>query len=115
MLKLTSGFLDEIRESQKMDVVLVDCLSSINQSEDEDFKVDENGILKFWNRVFVLDVSELKKKILEKSHRSRLSIHLKATKIYQDLKKMFWWPGMKRDVTQFVYLCLTCQKSKVEH
>lgn len=42
--------------------------------------------------------SELKKMILEESHRSSLSIHPRATKTYQDLKKMFWWPGMKQDV-----------------
>lgn len=41
MLKLTSGFLDENRESQKLDVALVNHLSSIKQSEDEDFRVQE--------------------------------------------------------------------------
>ena len=35
--------------------------------------------------------------------------------MYQDLKGLFWWPGMKRDVAQFVYACLTCHKLKVEH
>lgn len=35
--------------------------------------------------------------------------------MYQDLKKLFWWSGMKRDVARFVYVCLTCQKSMVEH
>jgi len=58
---------------------------------------------------------EMKKMILEESHRSSLSIHPGATKMYHDLKKLFWWFGMKRDVAQFVYSCLVCQKSKVEH
>ena len=35
--------------------------------------------------------------------------------MYQDLKKLFWWPGMKKEVSKFVYACLTCQKSKIEH
>ena len=51
---------------------------------------------------------KLKKFILEESHRSNLSIYPGDTKMYQDLKKIFWWPGMKRDVAQFVYVCLTC-------
>ena len=55
------------------------------------------------------------KMILEKSHRSSLSIHPGATKMYHDLKKLFWWSGLKCDVAQFVYSCLICQKSKVEH
>ena len=35
--------------------------------------------------------------------------------MYQDLKKLFWWPGMKKDITEFVYACLVCKKSKMEH
>lgn len=47
MLKLTSGFLDEIKESQILDVALVDHLSLFNQCEYGDFRVHENGILNF--------------------------------------------------------------------
>lgn len=94
---------------------LVDLLSSVNPNKESDFKVDEQGVLRFRGRLYVPNNSKLKKMILKKSHKSRLSIHIGATKMYQDLKKMFWWPGMKRDVAQFVYACLTCQNSKVEH
>jgi len=34
--------------------------------------------------------------------------------MYQDLKRFFGWPGMKKDITEFVYACLICQKSKFE-
>ncbi|KAI5397057.1 hypothetical protein KIW84_063034 [Lathyrus oleraceus] len=115
MLKLTSGILDEIREGQKSDVCLVDKLTLVNQGQGGEFRVDENGILKFGNRVCIPDVTELKKSILEEGHRSGLSIHPGATKMYHDLKKLFWWPGMKREIASFVYSCLTCQKSKIEH
>ena len=59
--------------------------------------------------------ADIRKMILEEGHRSNLSIHLRATKMYHDLKKLFWWSGLKRDVAQFVYACLTCQKLKVRH
>ena len=72
-------------------------------------------MLRFRNRICIPDDAEMKKVILEESHRSKLSIHPGATKMYQDLKGLFWWPGMKSDVARFVYACLTCQKSKVEH
>jgi len=90
-------------------------LIDINQTEDSDFKVDDQGVLRFRGRICIPDNDEMKKMILEESHRSRLSIHPGATKMYHDLKKLFWWSGLKRDVTQFVYSCLTCQKSKVKH
>ena len=35
--------------------------------------------------------------------------------MYQDLKRLFWWPGMKRDVVKYVEKCLTCQRIKAEH
>ena len=108
-------FLDSIREAQKLDVKLVDSMVGIDQSENGDFKLDAQGVLRFRNRICIPDDADMKKAILEESHKSKLSIHPGATKMYQDLKNLFWWPGMKRDVAQFAYACLTCQKSKVEH
>ena len=115
MLKINSDFLNSIREAQQVDVKFVDLMVTSNQAEDSDFKVDEQGVLRFRGRICIPDNDELKRLILEESHRSSLSIHPGATKMYHDLKKLFWWSGLKRDVAQFVYACLTCQKSKVEH
>ena len=77
--------------------------------------MDVQGVLRFRGRICIPNDVDLKRMILEESHRSSLSIHPGATKMYQDLRKLFWWSGMKREVAQFVYACLTCQKSKVEH
>ena len=88
--------------------------SHCEESKEVHFRINENGVMRLRDRVCVLDLSERKKKILEEGHRSGLSIHLVATKNH-DLKKMFWWPGMKEDVLEFFYYCLTCQKSKIEH
>jgi len=35
--------------------------------------------------------------------------------MYQDLKKMLWQSGMKKEVVKFTYACLVCWKAKVEH
>ena len=77
----------------------------VNQGKGGDFKLGENGVLMFLDRVCVLDVPELKKRILDEGHRSNLSIHLGATKMYQDLKRLFWWAGMKKEIAKFVYAC----------
>lgn len=60
-------------------------------------------------------VDELKQAILDEAYKSRLSFHLGSTKMYQYLKKNFWWNGMKKDVARYVAKCLTCCKMKVEH
>jgi hypothetical protein len=44
-----------------------------------------------------------------------MSFHPGATKMYQDLKKMFLWFGMKKDIEEYVQSCLICQKEKIEH
>ena len=80
-----------------------------------DFQVDDQGVLRLRGRICIPDNDEMKKVILEESHKSSLSIHPGATKMYHDLKKLFWWSGLKRDVAQFGYSCLVCQKSKIEH
>ncbi|GJT32958.1 putative reverse transcriptase domain-containing protein [Tanacetum coccineum] len=35
--------------------------------------------------------------------------------MYQDMKKLYWWPNMKADIATYVSKCLTCAKVKVEH
>ncbi|XP_021718806.1 uncharacterized protein LOC110686493 [Chenopodium quinoa] len=42
-------------------------------------------------------------------------MHPGGDKLYKDMKKIFWWPNMKREVAEFVTKCLTCQKVKIEH
>ena len=113
MLKLTINILEEIKNCQKEDLELVDRVVLVNQGKGVDFKLDENGVLMFHDRVCVSNVPELKKQILEEGHKSSLIIHQGVTKMYHDLKRLFWWPGMKKDIVEFVYTCLVCQKSKI--
>ena len=89
MLRIDSDFLKSIKEAQKEDVKFVDFLVASNQTEDSDFKVDDQGVLRFRGRICIPDNEEIKNMILEESHRSSLSIHPEATKMYHDLKKIF--------------------------
>ncbi|GJS32911.1 putative reverse transcriptase domain-containing protein [Tanacetum coccineum] len=38
-----------------------------------------------------------------------------SEKMYQDVKKLYWWPNMKADIATYVSKCLTCAKVKAEH
>ncbi|GJS10723.1 putative reverse transcriptase domain-containing protein [Tanacetum coccineum] len=51
----------------------------------------------------------------ESSHKSKYSIHPGSEKMYQDVKKLYWWPNMKADIATYVSKCLTCAKVKAEH
>ncbi|GJV19948.1 reverse transcriptase domain-containing protein [Tanacetum coccineum] len=51
----------------------------------------------------------------KEAHRSKYSRHPGADKMYHDLRDMYWWPGMKRDIATYVSEYLTCSKLKAEH
>jgi hypothetical protein len=63
----------------------------------------------------VLRDFELHHKIMDEAHCSRQSIHLGTNKMYQDLKKNFWWTQMKREITKYVSECDTCRRVKADH
>nr|GFB47923.1 putative reverse transcriptase domain-containing protein [Tanacetum cinerariifolium] len=52
---------------------------------------------------------------MHESHKSKYSIPPGSTKMYQDLRKLYWWPNMKADITTYVSQCLTCTKRQFVH
>ncbi|GJT98377.1 putative reverse transcriptase domain-containing protein [Tanacetum coccineum] len=57
----------------------------------------------------------MRKVIMDEAHASRYSVHPGADKMYYDLRDVYWWPGMRRDIAEYVNRCLTCLKVKAEH
>nr|GEW40362.1 hypothetical protein [Tanacetum cinerariifolium] len=53
--------------------------------------------------------------IMHESHKSKYSIHPGSDKMYEDMKKLYWWPNIKADIATYVRKCLTCAKVKAEH
>ncbi|GJU38781.1 reverse transcriptase domain-containing protein [Tanacetum coccineum] len=51
---------------------------------------------------------------MHESHKSKYSIHPSSDKMYQDLKKLYWWPNMKAIIIEYVSKCLTCSRVKEE-
>ncbi|GKB27770.1 putative reverse transcriptase domain-containing protein [Tanacetum coccineum] len=57
----------------------------------------------------------VRKLIMDEAHTSRYSVHPGADKMYYDLRDLYWWPGIKRDIAEYISRCLTCSKIKAEH
>jgi hypothetical protein len=79
------------------------------------FWQDVDGVLWFKDRLVVLKDLELHCKIMDEAHCSRYSIHPETNKMYQDLKKNFWWIRMKREIAKYVSECDTCRRVKADH
>ena len=75
---------------------------------------NDKDTLFFEDRI-VVPKGDLRKVILNEAHNSLLSIHPGSTKMYYDLKQLYWWTRMKREIAQFVNECDACQRVKAEH
>jgi hypothetical protein len=65
-----------------------------------EFSMASDGAILFEGRICVPNDLELKRLIFEEAHKSSFSIRPGATKMYQDLKWEYWWPGMKTDIAE---------------
>ncbi|GJU76204.1 putative reverse transcriptase domain-containing protein [Tanacetum coccineum] len=74
-----------------------------------------DGTLCLNNRSWIPYFGDLRALIMHESHKSKYSIHPGSDKIYQDLKKLYWWPNMKAKIATYVSKCLTCAKVKIEY
>nr|GFB02746.1 putative reverse transcriptase domain-containing protein [Tanacetum cinerariifolium] len=79
------------------------------------FERRDDGGIYFFDRIWIPSVGGVRKLIMDEAHTSRYSIHSGADKKYYDLRDLYWWPGMKRDIAEYVSRCLTCSKIKAEH
>ena len=82
---------------------------------DEGWTVHVDGSLRYRGRVVVPQLTDLREEIVREFHCSRFVVHPSGTKMYQDLRRQYYWSRMKRHVEDFVRRCLTCQQVKAEH
>nr|GEW37778.1 putative reverse transcriptase domain-containing protein [Tanacetum cinerariifolium] len=74
-----------------------------------------NGTLCLNGRSWFPCYGDLRTVIMHESHNSKYSIHPGSDKMYQDMKRLYWWPNMKADIATYVSKCLTYAKVKAEH
>ncbi|KAG8474862.1 hypothetical protein CXB51_031586 [Gossypium anomalum] len=60
------------------------------------------------------DDGSLLAELLE-AHGGLCAMHPRGNKLYHNLRELYWWPGLKREVKEFAGKSLTCQQVKAEH
>ncbi|GJS49791.1 putative reverse transcriptase domain-containing protein [Tanacetum coccineum] len=77
---------------------------------DQQMERKGDGSLYFMDRIWVPLVGDVRTVIMDEAHKSRYFVHPGADKMYHDLRDMYWWPGMKRDIATYVNKFLICAK-----
>ena len=93
----TSKMVDRVQQGELMGFTMVD------------------EVLRFGARLYVPNIGDLRRELLDEEHLLAYSVHPSLTKMYHGLRSHYWWKTIKRDVVDFVRRCLVCQQVKVEH
>jgi hypothetical protein len=62
-------------------------------------------VLWFKDRLVVPKDRELKNQLMDEAHHSKLSIHPRSSKIYQELRPRYWWTKMKKEIARYDTCC----------
>jgi hypothetical protein len=81
----------------------------------EGYSMEEDGLLRYRGRMYIPKSGDIRSIILKESHKALYCAHLGVKKMYADMRRLFFWVGMKRYVVHFIAKCLECQKVKVNH
>ncbi|GJU12767.1 putative reverse transcriptase domain-containing protein [Tanacetum coccineum] len=109
-LKLPSQILEAQTEAIKEENIKAENLRGMDKA----FEVRPDGTRCIKNRSWLPLFGNLRDLIMHESHKSKYSIHPGSDKMYQDLKKLYWWPNMKAIIAEYVSKCLTCSRVKAE-
>ncbi|GKA82901.1 putative reverse transcriptase domain-containing protein [Tanacetum coccineum] len=122
-LNLPKQILDAQTEARKPENIKNEDVGGMlveNSKDPEKLRTEKlepraDGTLCFNGRSWLPCYGDLRTVIMHESHKSKYSIHPGSEKMYQDMKKLYWWPNMKANIATYVSKCLTCAKVKAEH
>ncbi|GKE21924.1 putative reverse transcriptase domain-containing protein [Tanacetum coccineum] len=112
-LDLPKQILNAQTEARKLENFKAEDVGGMIRIEKLELRAD--GTLCLKNRSWFPCFGDLRTLIMPESHKSKYYVHLGSEKMYQDMKKLYWWPNMKADIATYVRKCLTCLKVKAEH
>jgi len=108
-------YREQILQAQFQDKFGSKIRKNVEAGAEMKFRVADDGSLMMGQRLYVPNDETIKRMVLQEAHESKFSIHPGSTKMYRDLKHLYWWPNMKREIAEYVSKCGICQQVKVEH
>jgi hypothetical protein len=81
----------------------------------EGYQMIDGGLLTYRNRLYIPDCDDLKRFIMDKLHKRPYTSHPGYQKMITATRKQFYWPGLKKDIAEYLAKCIECQQVKAEH
>ncbi|GKA57871.1 putative reverse transcriptase domain-containing protein [Tanacetum coccineum] len=94
-----SSIKDRILTAQKE---AMDESAGLQKGLDEMIELRNDGALYYLDRIWVPFKGDVRTLIMDEAHKSKYSVHPGADKMYYDLRDRYWWPGMKKDIAEYV-------------
>ncbi|GJT19402.1 putative reverse transcriptase domain-containing protein [Tanacetum coccineum] len=94
----SSSIKDRILAAQKE---AMDEFVRLEKGLDEMIEQRSDGTMYYLDRIWVPLKGEVRTLIMDEAHKSKYSVHLRANKMYYDLRDRYWWPGMKKDIAKY--------------
>ncbi|GJX45406.1 putative reverse transcriptase domain-containing protein, partial [Tanacetum coccineum] len=107
---LPKQILNAQTEAQKLENIknkdvggmLVENFKDLEKLRTEKLEPRADGTLCFNGRSWLPCYGDLRTVIMHGSHKSKYFIHPGSDKMYQDMKKLYWWPNMKANIATYV-------------
>jgi hypothetical protein len=110
---------DRILEAANADLQYRGLVAKLQQRErpqtQGSYTLGTNGLLLYKNIVYVPNVPELKLTILKEMHNVAYAGHPGYQKTMAAVKSHYFWPGLKKEIVEYISRCMECQKVKAEH
>ena len=113
-------YMERLLQGYEQDPVAAHIVESLQSSPEEhpNFTTDAEGRLLFQARetaaprLYVPDVGTLRQELLHEFHDAPSAGHLGRDKTAAAIRQHYYWPGMSRDVVDYVATCDVCQQVK---
>jgi hypothetical protein len=110
---------DRILDAANVDLQYKRLVAKIPQCEgpqtQESYTLGTSGLLLYKNKVYVPNDRELKLAILKEMHNAAYAGHPGYQKTVEVVKSHYFWPGLKKEIVEYIARCMECQKVNVEH
>jgi hypothetical protein len=75
---------------------------------------ESDGLLMFHSKIHVPKDRELRRRIVEQHHDTRITGHAGHFKTLELVSRNYWWPQMSRYISIYVKICDLCNWTKVQ-